>query len=253
MSTRSRVRPREALRAPVETLSDPAALARYAAELRPVVATIRSFAEDATAGEASSDSRERTEPGAESLKALRVVETRLDVAEHGDPAGCGGAGPVPCGSPPHFPGSGSKLDPEQRQLPRREPLRRLRRPGLPVQQRQLPRCRRVGAPTTARSTSTAGAPGVGAAGAGPGAAGAAGAAGPPLDGTTRRKPRPFGGGLDVARCTRIAIGISSPGSWQSAPPSVARRVARQCPIRASSPPAPSRASLRVFPGIQHML
>ena len=90
---RSRVRLREALRRPVET-TDPAALATYAGELRPVVATIRTFAEDATAAKpvySREHSREQM------LKALRVLETRLDVAapvEHADPAGCGGAGPV---------------------------------------------------------------------------------------------------------------------------------------------------------------
>ena len=48
MSARSRVRLREALRAPVET-TDPAALTAYAKHLRPVVATLRTFVEDATA------------------------------------------------------------------------------------------------------------------------------------------------------------------------------------------------------------
>lgn len=90
MSTRSRVRQREALRAPVQT-TDPAALAAYAKTLRPAVATLRTFAEDATAAKpvySREHSREQM------LKALRVVETRLDVAEHGDPAGLGDAGPI---------------------------------------------------------------------------------------------------------------------------------------------------------------
>jgi hypothetical protein len=86
--SRSRVRLREALRAPVET-TDPAALAAYAKQLRPVVATIRELAEDATAAKPVY-SREHCRE--QILKAIRVVETRLDVAappEHGDPAGCG--------------------------------------------------------------------------------------------------------------------------------------------------------------------
>lgn len=90
MSTRSRVRARERLRAPVAT-TDPAALAGFAAELRPIVATLRTFAEDATSARpvySREHSREKM------LKALRVVETRLDVAEHGDPAGLGCAGSV---------------------------------------------------------------------------------------------------------------------------------------------------------------
>jgi hypothetical protein len=89
--TRSRVRLREALRAPVET-SDPAALAAYAKHLRPVVASLRALAEDATAARPVY-SREHLR--SEMLKALRVVEARLDVADpgHADPAGCGGAGP----------------------------------------------------------------------------------------------------------------------------------------------------------------
>jgi hypothetical protein len=90
VSARSRVRLREALRAPVET-TDPAALAAYAKQLRPVVATIRTLAEDATA-QRPVYSREHLR--SEMLKALRVVETRREVAEHGDPAGVGCAGPV---------------------------------------------------------------------------------------------------------------------------------------------------------------
>jgi hypothetical protein len=93
MSTRSRVRFREALRRPVET-TDPAALAAYAAELRPVVASLRGFAEDATAARPVY-SREHLRE--KMLKALRVLEARIDAAappEHGDPAGLGCAGPA---------------------------------------------------------------------------------------------------------------------------------------------------------------
>jgi hypothetical protein len=46
--SRSRVRERARLRAPVET-TDPAALAAYAAALRPVLVRLRVLAEDATA------------------------------------------------------------------------------------------------------------------------------------------------------------------------------------------------------------
>jgi hypothetical protein len=74
--SRSRVRLREALRAPVET-SDPAALAAYAEHLRPVVATLRELAEDATAPRPVY-SREHLRN--EMLKALRVVEARLSAA-----------------------------------------------------------------------------------------------------------------------------------------------------------------------------
>ena len=90
--TRSRVEKRARLRAPVET-SDPAALAAYAAELRPVVASLRTLAEDATRP-ATKRVHSRVFLREGMLKALRVVETRLDAAEHGDPAGLGGAGPV---------------------------------------------------------------------------------------------------------------------------------------------------------------
>jgi hypothetical protein len=74
--TRSRVRLREALRAPVET-TDPAALAAYADSLRPVMATLRELAEDATA-KRPVFAREYLRE--EMLKALRVVEARLDAA-----------------------------------------------------------------------------------------------------------------------------------------------------------------------------
>jgi hypothetical protein len=87
--SRSRVRLREILHAPVIT-TDPAALAAYASQLRPVVATIRELAEDATAAKPIF-SREHCRE--QILKAIRVLEARLDAAappEHGDPAGLGG-------------------------------------------------------------------------------------------------------------------------------------------------------------------
>ena len=86
--SRSRVRLREALRAPVET-TDPQALAAYASTLRPVVATLRTLAEDATAAKPMY-SREYLRD--EMLKAIRVLEARIDAAappEHGDPADVG--------------------------------------------------------------------------------------------------------------------------------------------------------------------
>lgn len=88
--SRSRVRERERLRASVQT-TDPAALAAYAKQLRPAVATLRTLAEDATA-QRPVYSREHLRGSM--LRALREVETRLDVAEHGDPAGVGCAGPA---------------------------------------------------------------------------------------------------------------------------------------------------------------
>lgn len=96
--SRSRVRLREALRASVET-TDPTGLAVYAKHLRPVVATIRELAEDATAAKPVY-SREHCRE--QILKALRVIEARLDAAappeptpntDRGDPASVG-AGPA---------------------------------------------------------------------------------------------------------------------------------------------------------------
>ena len=84
------MRLREALRAPVET-TDPAALAVYAQQLRPVVVTLRSLAEDATAAKPVY-SREHLRE--QMLKSIRVLEARIDAAappEHGDPAGSGGS------------------------------------------------------------------------------------------------------------------------------------------------------------------
>ncbi|MBK9266149.1 MAG: hypothetical protein IPM54_40975 [Polyangiaceae bacterium] len=78
--TRSRVRERERIRAAVET-SDPAALAAYAALLRPVVANLRALAEDATA---TPDQRvhSRVYLRREILKGLREIETRIEVASN---------------------------------------------------------------------------------------------------------------------------------------------------------------------------
>ncbi len=76
--SRSRVRLREALRAPVET-TDPAALAAYANELRPVVASLRTLAEDATV-RPSKRVHSRAFLRSEMLKAVRVLEARLDAA-----------------------------------------------------------------------------------------------------------------------------------------------------------------------------
>lgn len=86
--SRSRIRERARLRAPVET-TDPAALAAYASELRPVVASLRVLAEDATA-RPSHRQRARIALRRDMLKSLRELEARIDVAdppEHGDPAG----------------------------------------------------------------------------------------------------------------------------------------------------------------------
>lgn len=76
--TRSRVRERERIRSAIQT-SDPAALAAYAALLRPVVASIRTLVEDATS---SPDKRvhSRVFLRREILKGLREIETRIDVA-----------------------------------------------------------------------------------------------------------------------------------------------------------------------------
>ena len=84
---RSRVREREHVQALVETGS----LAAYAAELRPIVATLRTLADDATAHrEQRVHSRALLRRGL--MKSLRQIEARIDAAappapEHGDPAG----------------------------------------------------------------------------------------------------------------------------------------------------------------------
>jgi hypothetical protein len=70
--------------------TDPQALATYAKYLRPIVATLRTLAEDATAARPMY-SREYLRE--EILKAIRVLEARIDAAsppEQDDPAGLGG-------------------------------------------------------------------------------------------------------------------------------------------------------------------
>lgn len=88
--SRSRVRKREHIRRPVELTT-----AAYAAALRPVVANLRTLAEDATA-RPSQRQRARVALRRDMLKSLRALEARIDVADpqRGDPAGNGGAGPV---------------------------------------------------------------------------------------------------------------------------------------------------------------
>ena len=75
---RSRVRERERLRAPVHT-TDPAALAAYAGALRPVVASLRALAEDATAAP-SQRVHARAYLRREMLKGIRELEARIDAA-----------------------------------------------------------------------------------------------------------------------------------------------------------------------------
>jgi hypothetical protein len=76
--SRSRVRERERLRALVQT-TDPAALAAFADELRPVVAGLRALAEDATAAP-SKRVHSRTFLRSGMLKGLRTLEARLGAA-----------------------------------------------------------------------------------------------------------------------------------------------------------------------------
>ncbi|MDC0746017.1 hypothetical protein [Polyangium mundeleinium] len=76
--TRSRVRERERVRAAVQT-TDPAALAAYAGALRPVVASLRTLAEDATA-EPSKRVHARAFLRREILKGIRELEARIDAA-----------------------------------------------------------------------------------------------------------------------------------------------------------------------------
>lgn len=76
--SRSRVRERERIRTAVQT-TDPVSLAAYAELLRPVVTKLRAHAEDATT---TPDQRvhSRVFLRREILKALREIETRIEVA-----------------------------------------------------------------------------------------------------------------------------------------------------------------------------
>lgn len=76
--TRSRVRERERIRAAVQT-TDPAALAAYADLLRPVVASLRTLTEDATAAP-SKRVHARSFLRRAMLKGIRELETRIDAA-----------------------------------------------------------------------------------------------------------------------------------------------------------------------------
>lgn len=78
--SRSRVRERERIRSAVQT-TDPAALAAYAALLRPVVTNLRTLVEDATA-EPSKRVHARSFLRREILKGLREIETRIEVASN---------------------------------------------------------------------------------------------------------------------------------------------------------------------------
>ncbi|MRG97129.1 hypothetical protein [Polyangium spumosum] len=75
---RSRVRERERIRAAVQT-TDPAALATYASLLRPVVASLRALAEDATAAP-SKRVHARAYLRREMLRGIRELEARIDAA-----------------------------------------------------------------------------------------------------------------------------------------------------------------------------
>jgi hypothetical protein len=76
--SRSRVRNRARLRAPVET-SDPAALAAYADALRPVVTTLRTLTEDATSAP-SKRVHSRAFLRREILRGIRELEARIAAA-----------------------------------------------------------------------------------------------------------------------------------------------------------------------------
>jgi hypothetical protein len=76
--SRSRERERARLRAPVET-TDPAGIAAYAAELRPVVTLLRQLTEDATAP-ADKRVHSRAFLRKDMLRGLRELEARLDAA-----------------------------------------------------------------------------------------------------------------------------------------------------------------------------
>ena len=75
MKKRSRVVERERIRAAVQT-TDPAALAAYAEQLRPVVASLRALVEDATA-EPSKRVHARTYLRENMLKKIRELEARI--------------------------------------------------------------------------------------------------------------------------------------------------------------------------------
>ncbi|MDI1435453.1 hypothetical protein [Polyangium sorediatum] len=77
--SRSRVRDRARLQAPVET-TDPAALAAYAGALRPLVTALRAGIEDATA-RPSQRQRARLALRKDMLRQIRTLEARLDVAD----------------------------------------------------------------------------------------------------------------------------------------------------------------------------
>ena len=72
------MRERERLRAAVQT-TDPAALAAYASELRPLVVNLRALAEDATARPAQRV-HGRAFLRRSMLKNLRAIEARIDAA-----------------------------------------------------------------------------------------------------------------------------------------------------------------------------
>ncbi|MDC0747358.1 hypothetical protein [Polyangium mundeleinium] len=76
--SRSRVRERERVRATVHT-TDPAALAAYAGALRPVVASLRTLVEDATAAP-SKRVHARAFLRREILRGIRELEARIDAA-----------------------------------------------------------------------------------------------------------------------------------------------------------------------------
>ena len=76
--TRSRVRERERLRRPVET-SDPAGLAAYADELRPLVTEARTLADEATLPPAQR-THSRVYLRRRALKVLRELAARVDAA-----------------------------------------------------------------------------------------------------------------------------------------------------------------------------
>jgi hypothetical protein len=96
MSHRNRANAHTRANVPIE-------LTAYASALRPLVAQIRKLADDATAAPGERVHTRGYLRG-KVLRALRELEVHLDAAaprepagdapsDHGDPAGCGGAGP----------------------------------------------------------------------------------------------------------------------------------------------------------------